>query len=227
MNPSLFVLSLPRSLSGHTYHAARAAFGLAEPVWTTDGEVLNSDRYAMFGAPATDIGRKFTRPDAEPDVAARLMSFLDLAVQSHGFAYKDVVQPFVVARWLAMRERGLRVLRIRRDLSEVALSMLMKHWLYPAGNEPVQDLEAAFLRGLMAAEAALDAVPAVEVRYEELVRDEGALTAALQQLAPGRTLHEIRYVDDRFRELTKQQTARKQSERYRLLCERIASLRAT
>ena len=43
---SLFVVSLPRSLSTVTYHAARRALGLAEPTWTTDGEILNLRRFA-------------------------------------------------------------------------------------------------------------------------------------------------------------------------------------
>ena len=45
---SLFVLSLPRSLSTLLYHAAREAMTLCEPAWTSDGEILNADRYALY-----------------------------------------------------------------------------------------------------------------------------------------------------------------------------------
>ena len=41
---SLFVVSLPRSLSSFLYVAAARAIGLAEPAWTSDGEILNRDR---------------------------------------------------------------------------------------------------------------------------------------------------------------------------------------
>src|ERR1043166_8730279 len=104
---SLFVISLPRSLSTLTYHAARRALSLEEPVWTSDGEVLNNDRYVMYDGVPHDLGRKFTRPDTEDAIAERMSAFLDQTVRPCGFAYKDVVQPFVAARWLMTNDRGL------------------------------------------------------------------------------------------------------------------------
>lgn len=43
--PSLFVVSLPRSLSTLIYHAVRQSVGLEEPIWTSDGEIMNLDRF--------------------------------------------------------------------------------------------------------------------------------------------------------------------------------------
>ncbi|HEU4881009.1 MAG TPA: hypothetical protein VFT45_02155, partial [Longimicrobium sp.] len=209
--PSLFVISLPRSLSSHTYQVARTALGLAEPAWTSDGEVLNSDRFVLHGGPGHDEGKKYIRPG--PDGAAgQLCDFLDQLVQPAGFAYKDVVQPFVVSRWLTAAPRGVAVLRIRRPLADVALSMLQRGWFYPARGRqerPGEPLETALLRGLMEAEAALDAVPAVEVEYDALVRDEAALADALRRLAPDRPLAEVRYADAGFRRIAGARLARR------------------
>ena len=41
---SLFIVSLPRSLSSQTYELCTKAIGLKEPRWTTHGEILNADR---------------------------------------------------------------------------------------------------------------------------------------------------------------------------------------
>ena len=222
---SLFVISLPRSLSSLTYRVAREALGLAEPVWTSDGEVLNTDRYAAYGGPAHDAGRKFTRDAA---TAKRLHDFLDQLVQPAGFAYKDVVQPFVVSEWLTARDRGLAVLRIRRPLVDVALAMLGREWLYPArafAGEASEDLETALLRGLRHAEAALDAVPAVEVEYDALLRDETALTRALRELVPGRAVGSIAYLDAGFRQVAGERLARRTEARYASLNRKLAALR--
>lgn len=225
---SLFVISLPRSLSSLTYHVARNVLGLAEPVWTSSGEVLNNDSYAMYGGPAHDEGRKFTRPAEETRVVGRLFAFLDQMVKPVGFAYKDVVQPFVVSQWLTAADRGLAVLRIRRPLVDVAMSMLSMRWLYPARSRtsPGSDeLATAFLRGLLEAEAALDRVPAVEVEYDDLVRDEAGLRNALRKLAPGRALPEVRYVTAQFRRECEDKLVRRQGEDYQLMSEKLEAVR--
>ncbi|MFL5386702.1 MAG: hypothetical protein ACJ8GN_29750 [Longimicrobiaceae bacterium] len=225
---SLFVLALPRSLSSLTYQVARGALGLDEPVWTSDGEVLNSDRFVLHGGPGHDEGRKFTRPAWEEGAARRMWAFLDELVRPAGFAYKDVVQPFVAARWLTAAERGLAVLRIRRPLVDVAASMLARRWLYPArapARNPPEELVTALLRGLLEAEAALDAVPAVTVDYDDLVRDEAALAGALRALAPGRALGPVRYVDVGFRRVAGERLALRGEPWYRALEQRLAALR--
>jgi hypothetical protein len=225
--PSLFVISLPRSLSGVTYQAARAALGLAEPVWTTDGEVLNNDRFVM-GGPGNDVGKKFTRPAWNAWMTRGLHAFLDQVVKPTGFAYKDVVQPFIVAGWLTAEPRGIAVLRVRRPLVDVAFSMLARGWLYPAhaqGGRVPGEVDVALLRGLMEAEAALDAVPAVEVEFDALVRDETALADALRELAPGRTPGPVRYVGEGFRAVAAQQLGRRGDPRYAALSRKLETLR--
>ena len=202
---------------------AREALRLAEPVWTSDGEVLNNDRFAAYGGPTHDAERKFTRDEATSE---RLCAFLDQLVQPTGFAYKDVVQPFVVSRWLTAADRGVSVLRIRRPLADVALSMLGRRWLYPAAPAARgDDAETALLRGLLDAEAALDAVPAVEVEYDALVRDETALVNALRALVPGRTPGPVRYLDASFRQVAQQRLARRTEARCQELSRKLAALR--
>ena len=196
--------------------------------WTWDGEVLNNDRFVMYGGPAHDAGKKFTRPAVDAAGTRRLHAFLDQLVRPTGFAYKDVVQPFVVSSWLAAAPRGLAVLRIRRPLVDVALAMLARNWLYPAraaGAKPGEPVEITLLRGLLDAEAALDAVPAVEVEYDALVRDETALADALQTLAPGCAPGPVRYVDAAFRQVAAERLGRRDDARYRALAATLEALR--
>jgi len=225
-SPSLIVISLPRSLSSLMYQVTRKALGLNEPVWTSDGELLNNDRYVLRGALAHDAGCKFTRPTDDAGTARRLFAFLDQTVQPTGFAYKDVVQPFVVSRWLGTG-RGLRVLRIRRPILDVALSMQARGWYYPARGRRLapDDLETALLQGLLEAEAALDAVPAVEVEYDALVKSETALDEALQKLAPAAEPRELRYLDPQFLRVREEQLRRREGDRYQALSKKLEALR--
>ena len=84
---SLFVVSLPRSLSSLLYVAAAHALGLAEPTWTSDGEILNRDRVPrrlqsrkQSLAPADE---RFTLLGSAPDVFASMTSYLDQAALRH------------------------------------------------------------------------------------------------------------------------------------------------
>jgi hypothetical protein len=115
---SLFVLALPRSLSTLIYHTARQALGLQEPSWTMDGEILNIDRMAHYRGLRFDEGVKFTTPEADPDLFRKLTDFLSQVTVSKGFAYKDVVHPFVVSAWPGLR--NFCVLRIQPTLADVA-----------------------------------------------------------------------------------------------------------
>ncbi len=128
---SLFVLALPRSLSSLTYTAARLALGLRAPSWTTDGEILNLERFVHYAGPWRDSCEKFTTCEARPDLFNQLMNFLDEIVRPCGYAYKDVVQPFVAASWCARTH--LPILTIRRNVAEVAFSVLRRGWYYPMG----------------------------------------------------------------------------------------------
>src|SRR5437763_607414 len=69
---SLFLVSLPRSLSGIIYHAIRRSVRLNAPAWTTDGEVLNLDRFALLPLPHESMGLKFITPALEPKKFAKV-----------------------------------------------------------------------------------------------------------------------------------------------------------
>lgn len=215
---SLFIVSLPRSLSTLAYHVSRLSLGLSMPLWTTDGEIINNDRFVLYGGPSNDAGIKYTHPDRLPDHFAGISAMLDDIVKTEGRIYKDVVQPFVVAAWLT--KRGLPSLRIRRPLADVAHSMLARRWLYPVHGAPAprQDddqVPRALLAGLLAAERALDAVPAVTVDYEDLIVDEDAIPAALAELYPRAELNRVRYMDADFLARRDATLARRETREYR------------
>lgn len=125
---SLFVVSLPCSFSSITYQVARRVMQLREPEWTTDGEILNLDRFFLAQGIRSD-GLKFLPEWRDPGLFERGCQFLRHITAVEGFAYKDVVQPFITAAVAASGR--LAVLRIRRNLAEVAHSMWAKRWLYP------------------------------------------------------------------------------------------------
>jgi hypothetical protein len=64
--PSLFVVGLPRSLATLVFHVARLALRLKEPTWTTDGEVMNVDRFVMTPAVFDHAGIKYLRSSRRP-----------------------------------------------------------------------------------------------------------------------------------------------------------------
>src|ERR1044072_1468082 len=175
---SLFVISLPRSLSTLAYHASRLALALNEPIWTSDGEIMNNDRFVFNKGPSHDSGLKFTRTGKETEIFQKLIAFLSEVVIHEGFVYKDVVHPFVVSEWLS--STGLRVLKIKRDLIDVCYSMLQMKWYYPAhAAEGVQNIEDSVIEGIIRAKRAIDSVPGEVVDYDDLIRDEDALLQAL------------------------------------------------
>jgi hypothetical protein len=194
---SLFVVSLPRSLSSLLYVAAARAIGLAEPAWTSDGEILNRDRVPrrlQRLAPADD---RFILLGSAPDAFAGMTSYLDRSAVRQGFAYKDVVQPFVIGGWEALGD--FRVLKVRRDVAEVAYTMLKRHWLYPARAASVFDAHPwALVEGLVRAEAVLDALPGETVEYADAVLHHEPLEAALRRLYPDAPFAPLRYIDRGF-----------------------------
>ncbi|GEM_PF-2020719 len=194
---SLFVVSLPRSLSSLLYVAAARAIGLAEPAWTSDGEILNRERVPKRLLELAPADERFTLLHSAPDAFASMTSYLDRTAVRRGFAYKDVVQPFVVGGWRGLSE--FRVLKVRRDVAEVAYTMLKREWLYPARAASVFNTHPwALVEGLLRAEAVLDALPGETVDYADAVLDHGSLEAALRRLYPGTPLAPIRYIDRRF-----------------------------
>ena len=100
MIESLFVVSLPRSLSSFLYHVSCAALKLDSPSWTSDGEIMNAERFA-FCREAEETGwPKFTQAGDSGGLDSRLKDYLDQVTVKGGFGYKDVIQPFVVSDWL-------------------------------------------------------------------------------------------------------------------------------
>ena len=165
---SLFVVSLPRSLSSLLYVAAARAVGLAEPAWTSDGEILNRDRVPRRLHRLAPEDRRFILLGSAPDQFASMTSYLDRAAQREGFAYKDVVQPFVVGGW-----------------DGLAASVFDAHpW--------------ALVEGLVRAEAVLEALPGETVEYADAVLDHGPLEAALRRLYPEAAVAPPRYIDRGF-----------------------------
>jgi hypothetical protein len=219
---SLFIVSLPRSLSSMTYYIARVLLGLNAPSWTSDGEILNIDRYALYPGPDHDTSIKFLLKEKNAALFQIALDFLDQATVPAGFAYKDVVQPFVVSDWL--RSSQFRVLRIKRNLTDVAFSMLHQGWHYPRlASRSEGDLEEMVIEGIMRADMALDCVPGEQVDYDDLMVDESVLRNALVKLYPDETMQEFKYSDS-FRATGNTILQRRSSDQYKMLNEKVEKL---
>jgi hypothetical protein len=211
---SLFVVSLPRSLSSLLYQTLRRTLGLAEPVWTSDGEVLNLHRFAHLPEGSEVEGLRFTDPARDPERFARLGAFLDQAIVREGFLYKDVVQPFVVARWLP--GSGVAALRIERPLADVAYAMSERGWLYPrAAAKSNGSPERELIAGLIRANRALAEIPGPVARFDELIHDEEPLAVALRSIYGD--VPTPRYLDDGFRAVSKEVLRRRETDRWHQL----------
>lgn len=219
---SLFVVSVPRSLSSMTYYIARTVLGLNAPSWTSDGEILNIDRYALYPGPSHDTSIKFLLREKNAALFQVAIDFLDQATVPAGFAYKDVVQPFVVSEWL--RSSQFRVLRIKRNLTDVAFSMLNQGWHYPrfASRGEGDPLEMV-IEGIIRADMALESVPGERVDYDDLIADESVLRNALVKLYPNDAMHEFKYSDS-FRATGETILQRRSSDQYKMLGERVEKL---
>lgn len=194
---SLFVVSLPRSLSSLLYEAAVASLGLAQPGWTTDGEILNRDRVPRRLQDLAPADERFTLLGSAPEAFADMTQYLDQTALRDGFAYKDVVQPFVVGGWDGLGE--FKVLKVRRDLAEVAYAMLKRQWWYPSRAASIFDTRPwSLVEGLVRAEAVLDALPGETVDYADAVIDHEPLEVALRRLYPEAQLAPVRYIDRGF-----------------------------
>jgi hypothetical protein len=215
---SLFVLSLPRSLSTVIYHAARLSLDLREPVWTTDGEILNGDRIVLSDAHDTHDVAKYVDPRRDPPLFVRMTALLDDAVQPEGYAYKDVVNPFVIAQWL--QGRDLAVLKVRRDIADVALSMRTRGWLYPCRvASAAADSDEALIHGLVLAWRAIDGVEGETIDYAKLVENDSLLQETLRRLYPGERVLRARFIDDAFAaDRDKILRRRESDEHHRMAC---------
>jgi hypothetical protein len=194
---SLFVLSLPRSLSSLLYAAAVSAIGLAEPAWTSDGEILNRERVPRRLQSLAPADERFTLLGSAPETFASMTRYLDRTALRRGHAYKDVVQPFVLGGWEGLED--FEVLKVRRNVAEVAYTMLKRQWLYPVRAASVYDTHPwPLVEGLVRAEAVLDALPGVTVEYADAVLAHGPLEAALRRLYPDAHLAPAHYIDRSF-----------------------------
>jgi hypothetical protein len=194
---SLFVVSLPRSLSSLLYVAAAQAVGLAEPAWTSDGEILNRDRVPKRKQSLAPADERFTLLGSSPDSFVSMTSYLDETAVRRGHAYKDVVQPFVVGGWDGLSD--FKVLKVRRNLAEVAYAMLKRQWWYPTRAASVFEVRPwSLVEGLVRAEAVLEALPGETVEYADAIIDPDPLHAALRRLYPDASFSEPRYIDRRF-----------------------------
>lgn len=223
---SLFVLALPRSLSSLVFHAARIALGHVGPTWTTDGELLNLDRFGV-GVSTHRVVDKYRRLDTSPRAFDALQDFLDRHVVATGHVYKDVVQPFACAAWLDAGR--LPVLKLRRDPAEVALSMRDRDWRYPAtvASLPISrdDPDMALVEGLLRAWQAIAAVPGATLDYDVACEDESAFLDALARAHPQAHIARIGYIDDEFRAARHVQRARRDTAAYRRMADRVARVR--
>lgn len=222
---SLFLVALPRSLSTVAYELCCRALDLRAPAWADAGEILNGDRIFLLASALPHF------LEAEDGHSRMLREFLDDLVQPRGRAYKDVVQPLIVSRWLAERD-DLAVLHLRRPLADVAWAMVHQDWRYPerlggsarAGDEADDRL----LRGLLRAHRALDdlqrRIGAQTLDFDDLLQDEEALLAALRQLYPEAELTPVRYLDDSFRQRRDKVLARRRRDDWRRLSERLEAL---
>lgn len=194
---SLFVVSLPRSLSSLLYVAASRAVGLSEPDWTSDGEILNRDRVSKRRQSLAPADARFTLLGSAPGVFASLTSHLDRATLRQGCAYKDVVQPFVVGGWEGLSD--FNVLKVRRNVADVAYTMLKRQWLYPARAASVFDAQPwSLVEGLLRADAVLDVLPGESVQYADAVLGHASLEDALRRLYPDVPVAPVRYIDRGF-----------------------------
>lgn len=213
--PSLFVVSLPRSYSGLVHFMARRHLALREPRWTTDGEVLNLDRYVHLRGPRWGSSEAFTTR-GDSDLFDRMTHLLDEVVQPAGYVYKEVTQPFVLAAWLP--STSLRVVKIVRPVPDVAYAMLARGWDYPrVAAAPSSRGDAAVVEGLLRAEAALATVPGVTLSYDDMVAGEGALAGVFEELYPDAHVGPVRYIDDAFAHERYRQFARRATPRYKAL----------
>ena len=62
---TLFIISLPRSLSSLVFEVARLSLDLIEPSWTSHGEIMNNDRYIHYTGKSYDESLKYIRQEKE------------------------------------------------------------------------------------------------------------------------------------------------------------------
>lgn len=130
---SVLILGFPRGFTDETYRFAKALLpGLREPLMANGevlngGEILNSDRCIGL----TQVFPFYVRPE-DPLFEAAYQEFARiLEAHREGFLLKDVVQPYIVMRFLAENPGAMRVLFVDRPADEVIYTLWRKGWTYP------------------------------------------------------------------------------------------------
>ena len=214
---SLFITSLPRSFTTAVYRYSVKALRLKEPTWTTDGEILNARHLVLASNELTNEPR-FTTFAKEPQIFERLKSFAVEAVNPNGYAYKDVIQPFVATE--AIKDLDVTVLRIRRPLADVAVAMTEHSWFYPQSAAEKFHSERGFIEGLLRAANAIHNLekflPKIEtLDYDDLIFDDKSLNLALKRLYSNVELNALSYIDGSFRRKRELVLERRQTEQYK------------
>jgi hypothetical protein len=205
-----------------TYYIARVVIGLTAPSWTSDGEILNVDRFVLYPGLRNDTGIKFLLREKNPALFQSVIDFLDQVSVPAGFAYKDVVQPFVISEWAGLSR--FRVLRIKRNLNDVVFSMLAQGWHYPkSACSGEGDLEELVVEGIIRADIALDSVSGEHVDFDDLIVDESALRNALSRLYPSVVIQDFKYTES-FRTTADAVIRRRSTDNYKILSERVEKL---
>ena len=242
-------------MSSIAFQLARAALPLSSPAWVSDGEVLNVERYAHYGSLETERSTRFLLRERDAGRFTHLRNFLDDVTKPEGFIYKDVLQPFVLAEWQGLAR--FNVLRIERDVADVAYAMLRQNWTFPRyaardakWTQPLsfwqtllcrvakrslpwqffwtnRALEDAVIEGLLRAERALASIPARVLDYEHLVHDENSLHQVFAALYPNVKISVPDYLDEKFLARRERILKRRATPRYRALQKRIEEIRAT
>src|SRR5262249_21675464 len=144
-----------------------------------------------------DESTKFTTRESNHVLFGKMLDFLDQVAMAEGYIYKDVIHPFVLAEWRGLQQ--FRVLKIKRELPDIAYSMLRAGWFYPqnASSHPRSSFllemgrrlmpfrysgrfhslfksqyESAVIEGLIVADRVLDQIPGVTLDYNDLIADE-------------------------------------------------------
>jgi hypothetical protein len=181
---SLFVVSLPRSLSSMVFNTIKEALNLNEACWTSSGEILNVDRFVFLPTTPVDFGRKYTTETFDPDLFKCIGQFLDDLVRPLDYIYKDVTQPFAISHWLNLHR--FPTIRIRRCVPDVAYSMMARGWYYASTCiRDVEDRDTALVKGLMKAEKCLNQVRGIHIDFDDLIYDEDVIRRTLEKLYPG------------------------------------------
>jgi hypothetical protein len=202
--PSLFVISLPRSLSSFAFHLCRKSLQMKEPTWTTDGEILNHDRYLLGPLEQREVFEKYLTFEHEPYDCARVNSYLSKVVFPFEYCYKDVVQPFAVAQWgserpLSCLASQMTFLSIIPDVAHVAMRMLARKWYYPKKAAPSNlGLKEGLVHGLYLASEAIKKLPGPKVSFTDLITDQNVLWQNLYEHYPTTDIREHNYLDRAF-----------------------------